>query len=621
MKKKVKVLLPIITILISTVLFINRVDAVVMWMQCTDKPDGEMYHNNDIDKDSDWIGSGDKDYKKYNTIALINNINNDVRHLIYVGNDFYKGVQGPTYALYTNDNGKVSTQICWYNSEFYDADPKSGGPLSECDKEEDFISVADLHNGMCPGAMYQTTGYNTSGNVKGDFAVLVGEKKPALSESLTESSLVIYGFIKKENGKYVDMMIEGYDAATGKYGYATTWKDWDSFEANLNIPKDEEGGGLVSGKLLEETAYDVEFINWTSITQVRRIVKFGKDYFKLLDDDVRPWLVGAVEDQKFRLASRDTIFYSDDKNDKFYNWVSKWYESNSEELSEQIGAMKDLKSEKFQKTYNVSKEISKTFNEGKKYNFDENYSASQMVLDLNEAFEKLDIILSKDNLYEIYDNNCNLADDKTNDPQASILTQFNCEMFKTPLIANLKHNTNPDVLDANLLSVLNKTVDKYTKSDISIASLQDEAKDYARLFTIAIRYIKKNEILTGEAETLISTLEENYIKMLGEVGIEAPIMDCGDLIGEDLREKIRSYLNIVKIAVPIILIAFGIIDFTKAMFAGDEEKMRKAQRDFIMRLGIAILFFFVPTIVDLLLKLANKVWNFIEPGSCGIFND
>ena len=68
------------------------------------------------------------------------------------------------------------------------------------------------------------------------------------------------------------------------------------------------------------------------------------------------------------------------------------------------------------------------------------------------------------------------------------------------------------------------------------------------------------------------------------------------------------------------MIGFGIIDFTKAIFAGDEDKMKKAQKDFIVRLGIAVLFFLVPTIVDLLLGLANKVWYFIEPGSCGIFD-
>ena len=46
MKKNKKVLLTIITILISAVLFTNKVNAIVMWMQCTDNPEDEVETNN-----------------------------------------------------------------------------------------------------------------------------------------------------------------------------------------------------------------------------------------------------------------------------------------------------------------------------------------------------------------------------------------------------------------------------------------------------------------------------------------------------------------------------------------------------------------------------------------------
>ena len=84
-------------------------------------------------------------------------------------------------------------------------------------------------------------------------------------------------------------------------------------------------------------------------------------------------------------------------------------------------------------------------------------------------------------------------------------------------------------------------------------------------------------------------------------------------------DKINSYLDIVKIVIPIILIGFGIFDFAKAVFAGTEENMKKAQQDFIKRLGIAILIFFVPTIVNIILNIANKVWGIISPDTCGLF--
>lgn len=46
--------------------------------------------------------------------------------------------------------------------------------------------------------------------------------------------------------------------------------------------------------------------------------------------------------------------------------------------------------------------------------------------------------------------------------------------------------------------------------------------------------------------------------------------------------------------------------------------MKKAQKQFIKRIAIAILIFFVPTILNLLLTLANKVWPIIVPSTCGI---
>ena len=97
-----------------------------------------------------------------------------------------------------------------------------------------------------------------------------------------------------------------------------------------------------------------------------------------------------------------------------------------------------------------------------------------------------------------------------------------------------------------------------------------------------------------------------------------PVTSCEGLLGEGLINRINSYLNIIKIAVPIILIGFGIIEFTKAIFSENEDTMKKAQKQFIKRIAIAILIFFVPTILNLLLTLANKVWPIIVPSTCGI---
>lgn len=601
-KNKKQILLTIITLLISTIIFTNRVDAVVMWMQCTDNPEDEVETNN-------------KGFKNYNTFAIINNVENaSTRHLVYNPTKFYGGYY-PVFIVYNynggNKNGQDVGNICWYSDVFNE--------MSECEINYDsLINITELYSGFCPTAVYQTEGYETSGNVKGDFVVLGGKKKANSKniENLYESTLVIYGF-KDDKGKNA-IMIEGYNSS-GLYGYATTWEDWDAFEDKINMEINDDDDDLI-----DEDEYDDEFMSWEAMTQARRIAKFGRNYFKLLDNS-RPWLVGAVDGQNFTVIEtidgKNVMYRSDDNNNNFYNWVSKWYEKYDEQLSEQIEAIKNLKSEKYQKAYDISKEISKAVDEGKKYNFNENYSPSQMVLDLNDAYQELNVILSNnESMYDYYDNECNLVtNEKTNDALGAITTQFNCELFNTASITKLKNKTNSGMLNELIVSSLSTAINKHTNSDISIETLKSTAQDYAKMYTIAIKYIKKNEILTGEAETLISTLEENYTEMSRNFGIEV-IIDCEDLIGKDLREKIGSYLNIIKIAVPIILIAFGIIEFTRAIFAGDEEKMKKAQKNFLLRIGIAVLFFLTPTIVDFLLGIANKVWNFIEPGSCGIFN-
>ena len=602
MKNNKKISLGVIIIFISMVLFTSEANALVMWMQCTDSPEDEVATNNN-------------DFKYYNTYALINNAQNaSVRHLVYNPNDFYKSKK-PVYILYNyngaNKNGQDVGNICWYRDVFDE--------MKYCDINYDsLINITELFNGSCPTTIYQTEGYETSGSVKGDFLVLAGKKNASSKnvETLNDMELVIYGF-ENENGEQA-IMVEGYNSS-GLYGYATTWHDWKSFEKSLNMKIDNDSNDLIA-----ETSYSKEYMSWTASTQARRANKFGRNYFKLLDSS-RPWLVGTVDNQKFTVIEtvdgKNVMYRSDDSNSKIYNWVSEWFKKYDKELSKQIEAVKNLKSEKYQKAYNASKEISKAVEEGKKYDFGD-YSPSQMVLDINDAYKEIEIVLNNsESMYDYYDEQCNLVTNgKASDALGAMTTQFNCEVFNVSSLNKLPNKTNPAMLNELIVSLLSRALNKHTNSDISVETLQSTAKEYEKMFAVAIKYINKSEALTEEANAIVKETEEKYSELSKELGLEV-IIDCEDLIGEDLRAKIGSYLNIIKIAVPIILIGFGIVDFTKAVFAGDEDKMKKAQKDFLLRIGIAIIFFLTPTIVDFLLGIANKVWNFIEPGSCGIFNN
>lgn len=69
---------------------------------------------------------------------------------------------------------------------------------------------------------------------------------------------------------------------------------------------------------------------------------------------------------------------------------------------------------------------------------------------------------------------------------------------------------------------------------------------------------------------------------------------------------VKLVLRILQIAVPIGLILFGTIDMAKAVIAGDEKKMKEAQKPFIKRIVSAIIVFLIPYIVSVVVGLVTS---------------
>lgn len=90
---------------------------------------------------------------------------------------------------------------------------------------------------------------------------------------------------------------------------------------------------------------------------------------------------------------------------------------------------------------------------------------------------------------------------------------------------------------------------------------------------------------------------------------------CG-LFGQDTINFINDIMKWFRIIAPILLICFGILDFAKATFSGKEDEMQKNRDKFIKRIIAAILLFLVPIFVNLVLTLANDVWDWISPETC-----
>lgn len=80
---------------------------------------------------------------------------------------------------------------------------------------------------------------------------------------------------------------------------------------------------------------------------------------------------------------------------------------------------------------------------------------------------------------------------------------------------------------------------------------------------------------------------------------------CDGIVDESLKNLINKYLGYIHILIPILILALGVFDFFKAMIASKEEEMKKAQKNFIIRLVSGVLIFLAPTIVNMIIDMLN----------------
>lgn len=66
---------------------------------------------------------------------------------------------------------------------------------------------------------------------------------------------------------------------------------------------------------------------------------------------------------------------------------------------------------------------------------------------------------------------------------------------------------------------------------------------------------------------------------------------------------VKALLRIVCIGIPIVLIAMGTVDLGKAVLASDEKEIKGATGKLIKRAISAVIIFFIPTIVSLVMGL------------------
>lgn len=88
---------------------------------------------------------------------------------------------------------------------------------------------------------------------------------------------------------------------------------------------------------------------------------------------------------------------------------------------------------------------------------------------------------------------------------------------------------------------------------------------------------------------------------------------CG--MSDDMRDLLSNIFNIVRFAIPALVIVLGLFDFLRAAASGTEDHMKKAQKQLITRLIAAALIFLAPLVISFFLEQ----FGFI-PDGCGIVN-
>ena len=86
-------------------------------------------------------------------------------------------------------------------------------------------------------------------------------------------------------------------------------------------------------------------------------------------------------------------------------------------------------------------------------------------------------------------------------------------------------------------------------------------------------------------------------------------MDVSEIcstIQPELSNFVHNIILLIKVAIPIVLVIFGMIDLGKGVIASKEDEIKKGQSTFIKRLIAAAVVFFMVAIVQLVTDIIDR---------------
>lgn len=84
-------------------------------------------------------------------------------------------------------------------------------------------------------------------------------------------------------------------------------------------------------------------------------------------------------------------------------------------------------------------------------------------------------------------------------------------------------------------------------------------------------------------------------------------LECPELLVPIMNFLKKFIFPILQFGVPVVLLLMGMLDFAKGVMASKEDEIKKGQRKFIGRLMAALSFFFVTTLVVIVMNILGSV--------------
>lgn len=572
-----------ITLFMSLFIFSGRVEAIVMWMKCD--YDGISYFN-PVTKEINFID----DITNVVRVTNSNGVRFSFSGMIECG-DLSKCKLKPGDFYQVNDS-------CWINNANQIDEECSIGKNATATK-------FNLDDGMCPGNVRTTRDIRQP-----SFLIFAGKVNPVSISEMNDDEYVFYSVYSDKDKKNI-VIGEGYEPSEGKYAYVNRYFYYEGSKEYYESPISYQ---------IYSTIFKKNYGNFWKVTDFNSQYVYVSEYCSDEEDCMKN------KDYKVILSSKE-------EDTQIEDLVAKWYseEGVSGEQYSTLNSLLDYINDKnFMSSCN---NLINSGEEGKIYNFSDGYTASQLLNRLESVYNLIVEAYNNRPKFTNYFNeeeNLNAYGGAYSYVFINLFQEYvpEAETFEDLLVRkdDDKYILNHDILNQMLLDDISEAVDAVYAFDDSSGStpleIDRDLDNYTQLFLEAVSYLKKDSEkmdLSGADKERLETLKKNFTEFAGKRDIFV-VVDCEDLISDSLRDKIKGYLNIVNFAVAILLMGLGILDFIKAVFAGDEDAMKKAQKKFLQRIVIAVIFFLVPTIVNFILSVANEVWNFITPGSCGIFD-